>query len=73
MKEGCMIVKCERCGSESQLMMHSIRSNAFLCPVCMENEIKCQLTDPETQTHCDLLNTDLLYPYVTDPVTISTN
>jgi recombinational DNA repair protein (RecF pathway) len=73
MKEGCMIVKCERCGSESQLMMRSIRSNAFLCPACMENEIECQLAKPVIKICREPSGTDCLYPYVSNKLMISAN
>ena len=74
MNEACMIVKCERCGNESRLPMRSVRSSSFLCPVCMENEVECRLAIPEIQIYYEPGNIiHNLYPYVTDPVGVSTN
>lgn len=71
-----MNVKCERCGSESQLMMHSIRSNSLICPVCLGSEINChyRVTKPEMQIHRDTDNTThSVYHYVSNPVALSVN
>lgn len=74
MNEACMTVKCERCGNESQLMIRSVRSNAFLCPVCLESEIDCRLIEPEIQICREPGNIVYnLYPYITDSVVVSTN
>lgn len=74
MNEGCIIVKCDRCGSESRLMIHSVRSTSFLCPVCMENEIEYRLIKPVIQIcHEPADSVHILYPYITDPVAITTN
>lgn len=62
---------CERCGNESQLMMQSTKSNMFLCPECLENELKCELAEPGqisgeySDAACDL------YSYVTNPVEVT--
>jgi hypothetical protein len=74
MNEPCMVVKCERCGSECRLMYNSVRSNTILCPVCMENEIDCCLFSPDTQAYHetdDIMHNS--YMYVTDFAMLSTN
>jgi hypothetical protein len=73
-KEGCMAVRCERCGSESELMMRSVLSDIFLCPACLESEIKSQLTKSAIQVCREADDTDRnMYPPETDPVEISNN
>jgi hypothetical protein len=74
MNEGCMIVKCDKCGGESQLMMRSVRTDSFICPVCLENEIECELTGILIRANRGPASiVRILYPYVTDQVTISFN
>ena len=74
MNEACMTVKCERCGSESRLMMRSVRSSSFLCPVCLENGIDCQFIETEMQIFRKPDNiVHNLYPYVTDFAVVSIN
>ena len=74
MNEGCVIVKCLRCGSTARLMMHSVRSEYFICPVCLEGEVEYRVVKPDIKHQddtCDSL--DILYPYTADPVGVSVN
>jgi hypothetical protein len=74
MNKPCILVKCERCGSESLLMQDCVRSNTILCPVCTENEINCCLITPETKGCRESDNVVYnSYLYVTDSVALSTN
>jgi len=40
--EGYLIVKCCRCGSESQLRISGFRGDFSLCPVCLDGEVECK-------------------------------
>ena len=40
MCSGCVTVKCPRCRSTSVLSERGIRTEFFLCPVCLEGEIQ---------------------------------
>ena len=74
MNNPCIVIKCERCGSECQLMYKSVRSNTIICPVCMDNEIDCCLASSDIQGCYEpediIRNT---YLYITDSVALSTN
>ena len=37
-----LTVKCSRCTSTSELKMEGVRTDIFLCPVCLEGEIEYQ-------------------------------
>ena len=75
MNEGCMVVKCERCGSETHIMMRSVRSELFLCPVCLESEIECQLIKPTVlkMSRNPGDSPEHYYPYVSDLTGIAVN
>lgn len=74
MKEGYAAARCERCGNESQLMMQSMHSNLFLCPACLENELKYELAEPAPRIYQEDGDTNYdLYPYVADPVVSTKN
>ena len=74
MNKPCMVIKCERCGSECQLMYKSVRNNTVICPVCMDNEIDCCLASPDIPGCYEI--DDIMhntYLYVTDCVSLYTN
>ena len=74
MNEPCLVLTCERCGSECRLTKNSVRSNAIICPVCMDNEIDCCSLSPTMHGYHqpdDIMHNTC--PYVTDSVALSTN
>lgn len=40
MSSGYITFKCPRCSSTIEIISSGINSNLFLCPVCLEGEIK---------------------------------
>lgn len=74
MNKAYIVTKCERCGNESRLMIHSVRSNIILCPVCQENEVECRLISPEMKVYNEYAGSvRALYPYTTGSITLSAN
>ncbi len=74
MNKAYIVTKCERCGNESRLMIHSVRSNTILCPICQENEVECRLIRPKMNVYNEYTSSvHALYPYTTGSIALSTN
>ena len=74
MSTSYLIARCYRCGSTMQLVIEGVRSDAFLCPVCLEGEIECKVNQSGTQKRQGVIDgLQNLGQYVAAPVKLSVN
>lgn len=74
MSQGYLVVKCDTCGSTAQLMTERVRSDEFLCPVCLEGEIEYKTRHPGTKKGQIIFDgVENLGQYITTPIKLSTN
>ena len=50
MKAGYIAVKCPRCSSTMEIIRTGIKTEVFLCPVCLEGEIRFNTEPPVDET-----------------------
>lgn len=41
-----IVARCPRCSSTSEIISSGVMTDVFLCPVCLEGEIKCRKQQP---------------------------
>ena len=59
--------RCPHCGNVFQLDKKAVRTEFFLCPVCLSGEIACPETKSENDNQTDILLDEGFWP-VLQPV-----
>lgn len=50
MNAGYITVKCPRCSSTMEIIHSGVKTEVFLCPVCLEGEIQYNAKQPLDET-----------------------